>query len=124
MADVSVDYGRAGVAKMPLDGWDAWGGMLALLVVATVVLVAVRHLSDVELPDRVPWPTVTLGLGVAVAAVATVKSLTDADSTIPSYAFVALACVVAAGDLPGLGRFASRRAPRAVEGGRGFSSAA
>ncbi len=68
-----------------------------------------------ELSDRVPWPTVTLGLGVAVAAVAAVKSLTDADSTIASYAFVALACVVAAGTY--LDRVASRRAraPCAVE---------
>jgi hypothetical protein len=122
--NVSVDYGRAGVAKMPLDGWDAWGGLLALLVVATVVLVAVRHLADVELPDRVPWPTVTLGLGVAVAAVAAVKSLTDADSTIPSYAFVALACVVAAGTY--LDWVASRRGERPAlsRRGRGFSSAA
>ena len=29
---VEVDYGLAGVAKMPLDGWDAWGLLLALLV--------------------------------------------------------------------------------------------
>ncbi len=34
--NVEVDYGRAGVATMPLDGWDAWGLLLALLVMATV----------------------------------------------------------------------------------------
>lgn len=122
--NIPVDYGRAGVAKVPLDGWDAWGGLLALLVVATVVLVVVRHLTDVELSDRVPWPTVTLGLGLAVAAVAAVKSLTDASSTIASYAFVALACVVAAGTY--LDWVASRRAERPAlsRKGRGFSSAA
>ena len=34
--NVEVDYGRAGVATLPLDGWDAWGLLLALLVMATV----------------------------------------------------------------------------------------
>jgi hypothetical protein len=122
--DVSVDYGRAGVAKMALDGWDAWGGLLALLVGATVVFVALSHVTDVELSDRVTWPTVTLGLGLAVAAVAVVKSLTDAGSTIASYAFVALACVVAAGTY--LDWVASRRVARPAlsREGRGFSSAA
>jgi hypothetical protein len=122
--NVSIDYGRAGVAKVPLDGWDAWGGLLALLVVATIVLVAIRHLTDVELSDRVPWPTLTLGLGVAVAAVAAVKNLTDADSTITSYAFVALACVVAAGTY--LDWAESRRGERTAlsRRRRGFSSAA
>jgi hypothetical protein len=122
--NVSIDYGRAGVAKVPLDGWDAWGALLALLVVATVVLVAVRHLTDVELSDRVPWPTLTFGLGVAVAAVAAVKNLTDAHSTITSYAFVALACVVAAGTY--LDWVESRRGEHAAlsRRGRGFSSAA
>ena len=79
--NVEVDYGRAGVATMPLDGWDAWGLLLALLVMATVALVALRNLTEVELSDDVPWPTVTLGLGIGILAVAVVKSLTDAGSS-------------------------------------------
>ena len=119
-----VDYGRAGVAQIPLDGWDAWGLLLALLSLATVVLVVLVHLTDVEMSDGVPWTTVILALGVAVVAVAVVKSLTDAGSTVPSYAFVALAGVVAAGTY--LDWAAARRAdrPALTRKRRGFSSAA
>ena len=28
--NLEVDYGRAGVATISLDGWDAWGLLLAL----------------------------------------------------------------------------------------------
>lgn len=122
--NVAVDYGRAGIAKAPLDGWDAWGGLLALLVIATVVLVAIRHLTEVELSDRVPWSTVTLALGLSIGAVALLKSLTDAGSTIASYVFVALALVVATGTY--LDWVAARRAERPALSGkrRGFSGAA
>ena len=51
---VEVNYGRAGVAKLALDGWDAWGLLLALLVLATVVLVALRNLTDVEMSEDIP----------------------------------------------------------------------
>src|SRR6188508_3159955 len=70
---VEVDYGRAGVATIALDGWDAWGLLLALLVLATIVLVALRSFTEGELSDDVPWPTITLGLGGAIFAVALVK---------------------------------------------------
>lgn len=95
--NVRVDYGRAGVANLPLDGWDAWGLLLALLVIATVVLVVLRTFTDVEMSEDVPWPTICFGLGVAVFAVAVLKNLTDAGSSWASYAFVALAGFVAAG---------------------------
>ena len=55
--NVEVDYGRAGVATLSLDGWDAWGLLLALLVLATVALVALGNFTEVELSDDVPWPT-------------------------------------------------------------------
>ncbi len=121
---VSVDYGRAGVAKLALDGWDAWGLLLALLVIATVVLVALRNLTDVEMSEDIPWQTVCLGLGVTVAVVAVVKNLTDANSSWASYGFVALAVVVAAGTY--LDWSAERRAARPALGGkrRGLRSAA
>jgi hypothetical protein len=95
--NVKVDYGRAGVAAMPLDGWDAWGLLLALLVMATVAIVALKNLTRVELSDDVPWPKITLGLGMGVLAVAVVKSLTDADSSWLSYGFVGLAVAVSVG---------------------------
>jgi hypothetical protein len=122
--NISVDYGRAGIAKMPLDGWDAWGLLLGLLVVGTVVLVVLEHLTDVELSEGVPWKTMTLGLGLAAFAIAVVKSLTDDGSTIPSYAFVGLAGVVAAGAY--LEWTAARRSerPALTRKRRGFSSVA
>ena len=95
--NVAVDYGRAGIAKMALDGWDAWGLLLALLVIATVVLVVLRTFTEVEMSEDVPWLTVCFALGVAVLLVTVVKNLTDADSSLASYLFVALAGVVAAG---------------------------
>jgi hypothetical protein len=94
---VEVDYGRAGVATMSLDGWDAWGLLLALLVMATVAIVALKNLTEVELSDDVPWPKITFGLGVGVLAVAVVKSLTDAGSSWVSYGFVGLAVAVSVG---------------------------
>ena len=120
---VEVDYGRAGVAQMPLDGWDAWGLLLALLALTAVVLVALVHLSDVDLGDGVPWTNVILGLGIAVLAVAAVKNLTDAGSTPSSYVFVGLAAVVAAGAYLD---WAARRMDRTAltRKRRGFSSAA
>jgi hypothetical protein len=122
--NVAVDYGRAGVAKLSLDGWDAWGLLLALLVLASVVLVALRTFTDVELAEDVPWPTVCLGLGVAVFAVAVLKNLTDAGSSWASYGFVGLAGVVAVGMY--LDWAAERRPARAPLGRkrRGLRSAA
>ncbi len=94
---VEVDYGRAGTAKLSLDGWDAWGLLLALVVLATVTLVALRTLTEVEMSEDVPWLTICLGLGVTVFLVAIVKNLTDSGSSWASYGFVVLAGVVAAG---------------------------
>lgn len=121
--DVTVDYGAAGTAKVPLDGWDAWGGLLALLVVGTVVLVAIRRLGEPEWAGQSRWSTATLVLGLAVAVVAALKSLTDANSSVASYAFVALACIVGAGAY--LDWAAERRGARLPQPGkRGLSRAA
>lgn len=95
--NVEVDYGRAGVATAALDGFDAWGLLLALLVLSLVTLVALRDLSAVALPEEIAWEKVILGLGLASAAVAVLKSLTDAGSSWASYGFVALAIAVGAG---------------------------
>ena len=95
--NLEVSYGRAGTAKLPLDGWDAWGLLLGLLVIALVTLVALRTLTDVEMSDDVPWSTICFGLGVTALVVTVVKNLTDADSSWASYGFVALAGVVAYG---------------------------
>lgn len=95
--NVQVDYGPAGVAPLSLDGWDAWGLLLALLVAATITIVALRSITDVELSGDIPWANVTLALGVAVVAVAVIKNLTDVGSSWASYGFVALAGAVAAG---------------------------
>ena len=95
--NLQVDYGLAGVNTQHLDGFDAWGLLLALLVLGTVTLLVLQTFTDVELSDDIPWANLTLGLGIATAAVAVLKSLTDADSSWASYGFVALAVAVAAG---------------------------
>ena len=69
----------AGVATVPLDGFDAWGLLLALLVLSTLTLLVLRNFSDVEMSEDIPWEKVIFGLGAATAAVAVVKNLLDAD---------------------------------------------
>ncbi len=56
--NVPVDYGRSGIADVPLDGWDAWGLLLGLLVIATVTLVVLLQLTDMEMSEDVPWSTI------------------------------------------------------------------
>ena len=112
--NVAVDYGRAGVATISLDGWDVWGLLIALLVLATLALVVLRTFTDVEMSEDVPWLSICFGLGVGVFAVAVLKNLTDAGSSWASYAFVALAGVVAAGTY--LDWVAERRPARATLG--------
>jgi hypothetical protein len=120
---LEVDYGRAGVSTITLDGWDAWGLLLSLLVASTVTIVALESLTD-ELSSDISWPTITFALGGAVLAVAAVKSLTDAGSSWESYGFVALAGGVAVGTF--LDWMASRSEPEPVlaQKRRGLRSAA
>lgn len=92
-----VDYGRAGNGERLLDGWDAWGLLLLLLIAAVVTVTVLRYLTEVEMSPDVPWERVILGLGAAIFLVAAVKNLRDAESTYASYAFVAVAGVVALG---------------------------
>jgi hypothetical protein len=95
--NVEVNYGRAGVATMPLDGFDAWGLLLALLVLSVVTLLVLLALTEVEMSTEIPWLTITFALGSGTFLVAVLKSLTDAGSSWASYAFVALAFAVAVG---------------------------
>lgn len=94
---LKIDYGPAGIADRPQDGWDAWGLLIAMLVIATVTLVVLYHMTDVEMSEDVPWDTIAFGLGAATFDLAVLKSLTDANSTWASYGFVALAAVLALG---------------------------
>lgn len=122
--NLQIDYGAAGVAPLSLDGWDAWGLLLALLVVATVTIVALKGLTDVEMSDDIPWAKLTFGLGLGVFAVAVVKNLTDADSSWPSYGFVALAGGVAAGAYLDWAATHGRRQPLSTQKRGGIRSAA
>ena len=121
--NVAVDYGRAGIAKEPLDGWDAWGLLIALLTIATVTIVVLDEFSDVEMSENVPWATVTFVLGVAAFGAAVLKNLTDAGSTWESYAFVGLAGAVAAGTYLDWAAFRKAKRPLLARKGRGISSA-
>ena len=122
---LQIDYGPAGVASQPQDGWDAWGLLIALLVIATVTIVVLVRLSEVEMSEDVPWESVALGLGGATFALAVLKSLTDANSTWASYGFVALAGALAVGTYLNWADTRTTRNPLlGRRKRRGFSSAA
>jgi hypothetical protein len=122
--NVEVDYGPAGVATLSLDGWDAWGLVLALLALSVTTLVALEHLTEVEMSSDISWPSVVFGLGLAIAAIAVLKNLTDAGSSWASYGFVALASMLAVGTY--LDWAASRKShnPMLAQKRRGIRSAA
>jgi len=122
--NVEVDYGPAGVATLSLDGWDAWGLLLALLVLSTLALVVLMHLTEVEMSSDIPWTKITFALGVASFFVAGLKNLTDAGSSWASYAFVALAAAVAAGTYLDWAAARRERKPLVQEKRRGISSTA
>lgn len=92
-----VDYGPAGVAELPQDGWDVWGLLVGIFSITIVTLVVLRRLTEVEMSEDVPWETITLGLGLTTLVLVILKSLTDADSTWTSYGFVVAAGALAAG---------------------------
>ena len=94
---IEVDFGSAGRAEQLLDGWDAWGLLIGLVALGLLVLTVLLHLTDVELPEDVPWGTVSLALAGVVLVATGVKNLTDDGSTIVSYVGVALAALVVVG---------------------------
>ena len=120
---VEVDYGPAGVATASLDGFDAWGLLLALLAASATTLVALRSLSDVEFSEDISWDALTFGLGATAAIVALVKNLTDASSSWASYGFVALAVAVGIGTYLDWADRRNRR-PLVAQKRRGIRSAA
>lgn len=122
--NVQVDYGRAGIATLPLDGFDAWGLLLALLVLSSVTLVALTNLTEVEMSSDIPWTTVTFALGVATFLVAVLKNLTDAGSSWASYAYVGLAAAVAAGTYLDWAAARKERKPMLAQKRRGIRSTA
>jgi hypothetical protein len=95
--NLQVDYGRAGKAVLPQDGWDLWGLLIALVTVAAVSVVLVVHATDVDVPEDVPWEQVVLGLALLLVGLTLVKNLTDADSSWVSYLGLALAAGLAGG---------------------------
>jgi len=121
---VHVDYGPAGVAKVPQDGWDAWGLLIALLTLAAVTIVVLRRLTEIEMSEEVSWETVTFGLGLTTFAAAICKSFIDAYSTWMSYGFLGLAGILAVGTyLDWASERSESRSPLLRRRGRRASSA-
>ena len=95
--NLEIDFGQAGTATQHLDGWDVWGLLMALVVIALVSLVVVVRATDVEVSEDVDWELVTLALAVSVLGLTLLKNLTDADSAWASYVGLALAAGVVLG---------------------------
>ena len=60
--NLQVDFGRAGIATLTLDGWDFWGLLIGLVTLAVVTLVFVVHATELEVSEDVPWEGVILVL--------------------------------------------------------------
>ena len=95
--NLEVDFGRAGIATLTLDGWDFWGLLIGLLAVGIVSLVVVVHATEVEVSEDIPWEGVMLGLGGSIFGLTLLKSLTDDESAWMSYLGLALAAGVGMG---------------------------
>lgn len=92
---VPVKFGPKNTITKGLDGWDIWGLLIGLAVLALIALVVAR-LYDEKLAFDRRWDRVTLGLGVLVFALAVLKNFRDSNSTWASYLGVVLAGLVAA----------------------------
>jgi hypothetical protein len=95
--NLEVDFGRAGTATSMLDGWDAWGLLIAFTILGLIALVVVVYASDVAISEDVRWELWIFVAAVSLFAMTLVKNLTDADSAWASYLGVLLAAAVVAG---------------------------
>ncbi len=95
--NLQVDFGRAGIDTIRLDGWDVWGLLIGLATLTLVALVVVVHATEVEVSEDIPWEGVMLGLGGSIFGLALLKDLTDADSAWISYLGLALAAGIVVG---------------------------
>ena len=93
---VPVAFGPKNTITKGLDGWDVWGLLIGLAILALIALVVARVYDEGFAFDQ-RWDRVTLGLGVLVFALAVLKNFRDGDSTWASYFGVVLAGLVAAG---------------------------
>ena len=111
--NVEVDYGPAGVATMPLDGFDAWGLLLALLADRAVALVVAARASRTSRCRTTSRGTDDVSRSVPRRlAVAVVKSLTDSGSSWASYGVRRPRRCGGGRDVPRLGGGAQERASR------------
>jgi hypothetical protein len=95
--NLQVDFGAAGTATSMLDGWDAWGLLIAAGSITLITMVVVVYASEIEISQDVRWELWIFVGAAALFAVTLVKNLTDADSAWASYVGVVLAAIVLAG---------------------------
>ncbi len=94
---LEVDFGQSGTTTAMLDGWDAWGLLIALTCIGLIAVVFVVYATDVEIPEDVRWELWILVAAGVLFAATLVKNLLDADSTWASYLGVLLAAAVVVG---------------------------
>jgi hypothetical protein len=94
---IEVPLPGAGTATVLLDGWDAWGLLIALVSIGLIVLVSIVYASNVDIDDDVRWELWVLVAAAGLFAVTLVKNLTDAHSAWASYLGVGLAAVTVVG---------------------------
>ncbi len=92
--NLQVDFNAQGTATNLLDGWDAWGLLIALTSIGLITVVVVVYASDVEIAEEVRWELWIFAAAAALFAMTLLKNLTDDDSAWASYFGVLLAGAV------------------------------
>ena len=92
--EIPVDFGPSGTATSMLDGWDAWGLLIAMLSIALITVVVVVYVSDIEISEDVRWELWILVGAMALFAATLLKNFLDAHSAWASYVGLVLAGVV------------------------------
>jgi hypothetical protein len=109
--NVELNFGPTRTGTQPLDGWDVFGLMIALVAVALVALVIVVRASNVEVSPDIDWDRVVLLLAAALLGLVLVKNLTDRDSAWVSYLVIAFAATAVVGAYLDWSGWESRRRP-------------
>lgn len=72
--NVQIDFGRAGISMLELDGWDFRGLLIGLMTLTVVAVVVGVHVTDVRVSEDIPWKGAVVALGGSIFALTLLKA--------------------------------------------------